>query len=119
MLGKTENKFSDAIESLKPLRNTNIRWKRDGARVLLMLPWPKDVRNYRHIRPIDTTGIAKVVMLKPLIDEIWLKCNGEHTVGQICEEIKSQYPQTKMLTFDYIASKINMLAEKGWLTLEQ
>jgi len=118
-VSKTENKFLDDIQVLKPLRNANIPWQRNGRRVLLMLPWPKNILAHRHIRPIDATGIAKVVMLKPLIDEIWLKCDGEHTVGQICEEIKSQYPQTKMLTFDYIASKINMLAEKGWLTLEE
>jgi len=80
-----------------------------------MLPWPKDVRNYGHIRPIDSTGIAQVVMLKPVIDEIWLKCNGEHTVGQIYKQTKSRYPETKSLALDYIADKIKMLLEKnGW-----
>jgi len=113
-----ETGFSDNIRSLKPLRNPHIQWQRNGTWVLLMLPWPKGGRDYKHIRPIDATGIAQVVILKPLIDEIWVNCDGEQTVLQIYEGVKARYPEIKALTFDHIASRITMLIEKRWLVLE-
>lgn len=107
----------ESIADYMPIHRPDIRWEIREKRVMLWLPLSDRMKNLRHVRVLAAAEEGQ--WLKPIVDDIWMYCDGQHSIAQVHQKVESAYPGTTRITLKYIANRVMELVERGWLVLKE